>query len=113
MNMSFTKTKQQFRDKTKTVTRRPRKTWLKLKVGDIVQGIVQGQGLAKGAKVERLHRIRILSKRPELLCWATPDDIAKEGFPGMGLFEFVCDIYGGLLTDEVWRIEFEHLEGEA
>lgn len=77
-HMSFFATQQQFRDRTKTVTRRL--GWTFLKPGDQVMAVVKGQGLKKGEKVQRLGVIRIVSVRREELREITFDDVLREGF---------------------------------
>lgn len=100
----------QFRAGTKTVTRRF--GWWFLRPGDEVRGVEKAMGLRKGEKVRPLGMIRILSTRPEPLNAITPDDVAREGFPGWSPEQFV-----GMLVkhyrvgpgETVNRIEFEHL----
>lgn len=109
--MSFALTTEQFRNRTKTVTRR--RGWLFLKPGDELMGVVKGMGLKKGEHPERLGPIRVVSVRRERLDEITPEDVAAEGYPGMSPREFVAHYLknmGGLATQEVTRIEFAYID---
>ncbi len=111
-NMSFSMTTEQFKNRTKTVTRRF--GWRFLKRGDIVCGVEKAMGLRKGEKVKRLGLIRIVSVRTEPLCFITVEDCKKEGFPCMDPSDFVemlRDHYGPKVSDltPVNRIEFEYV----
>jgi hypothetical protein len=115
-NISFALTTKQFRDRTKTVTRRL--GWLKLKVGDELQGCVKRMGLKPGEKIEKLGRIRVTSLRRERLdamneaVYGNAEAI-KEGFPNMTGWAFVnhfCDNMKCKPSTEVTRIEFEYLD---
>ena len=110
-NMSFALTTEQFRDGSKTVTRRL--GWRFLKPGDVVMGCRKCQGLKPGEKLERLGPIRIVSVREEELWRMEEDDCAKEGFPHLRAKEFVTmfmDHMGCKSDRVVTRIEFEHIE---
>lgn len=111
-NMSFALTTEQFRDRSKTVTRRL--GWEFLKRGDVVMGCKKSMGLKSGEKLERLGLIRIVDVRRERLNWITKEDIAREGFPEMSRRDFM-DMFirhmkpkFGYVT-QVTRIEFEYL----
>ncbi len=109
-NMSFALTTKQFKNKSKTVTRRF--GWYFLKPGDVVCGVKKAMGLKKGEKVERLGLIRIVSTRQEPLKYITKNDCALEGFPEMKPSDFVnmiCDHYRCRAFEFVNRIEFEHI----
>ncbi len=109
-NMSFFLTQEQFKNKSKTVTRR--NGWKFLKAGDVVQAVVKGQGIPKGGKVDRLGTIRIVDVRFEPLILIKEDDCVKEGFPEMKPKEFVemyCKHNTAVPEQVVTRIEFEHL----
>jgi len=122
MNMSFCKTVEQARAMTKDVTRRER--WKKLKVGDIVQQIVKGQGLKKGEKIEKIHRIYIVRTEWEplrdiiLRPYRKPyikSEMEREGFPDMTATEFVemyCELNERDASAPVNRIEFVYWTGE-
>ena len=113
-NMSFALTTEQFKARTKTVTRRF--GWWCLKPVDILMGVEMALGLKRGEKVRRLGLIRVVSVRGESLDAITLEDCALEGFPDSSPQEFVRMIYehyGCNETDRVNRIEFEHIqEGE-
>ncbi len=110
-NMAFSRTTEQIRKRTKTVTRRF--GWVFLKPGDRVCAIKQGQGLKKGEKVERICVFEIVSTRWEALHAITQDDCIREGFPHLTPAEFVA-----MLADPkrlshctpVNRIEFKYAE---
>lgn len=80
-NMSFSKTTDQARDRSKTVTRRW--GWGFLKPGDRVQQVVKAMGLKKGEKIEKIHVIEIISNRPDPLNDLTQAECVLEGFPGL------------------------------
>ena len=112
-NMAFSLTTPQMRNRTKTVTRRSVDTWHDLKAGDVLMAVVKSRGLRKGEYVEEIGPIRIVSVRVERLYEITLDDIAREGFPGMGRPEF-CRFYmegtkGATPDMRVRRIEFTPL----
>ena len=79
--MSFSKTTEQVRNRTKTVTRRW--GWWFLKPGDRVQAVEKGMGLKKGEKIKRIHIIECVDVRPDLLCEITKAECVLEGFPEM------------------------------
>lgn len=116
-NMSFALTTNQFRNRTKRVTRRLK--WLNLKAGDIVQGVVKCMGLKPGEKIERLGLIRIISVRREPLDLMETDleygksEAALEGFPELSGPEFVAMFSKGMRvphSTEITRIEYEYLD---
>ena len=78
---------EQFKNQTKTVTRRL--VWENRKPGDIWMACEKCQGLKKGEKIVRLGEIRIkhIVKQPVNL--VTADDCRREGFSGMTPGEFV------------------------
>lgn len=92
-NISFALTTQQFKDRTKTVTRRM--NWLNLKIGDELIGCVKCMGLKPGEKIERLGTILVVGVRREPLNRMILDaeygarEAKSEGFPGMTGDEFV------------------------
>ena len=111
-HMSFTRTPQQMRDGTKTVTRRHPDAWATLKPGDSVQPVLRTQGLKKGERHEFLcPPIEIVSNALEDVGAITAIEVIREGFPGMSVSEFVDLLRsaGSLSTDGiVRRIEFRH-----
>jgi hypothetical protein len=110
MNMAFSMTTEQVRNRTKTVTRR--NGWEDVEVGQVIQAIVKGMGLKKGEKVERICDIRVVGKRREPLNHITDEDCVLEGFPHLSPLDFV-DMYrraNKCQPDKiVTRIEFEYL----
>ncbi len=114
-NISFSRTTDQIRDKTKTVTRR--KKWLFVKPGDILNACVKCMGLKPGEKIEHICQIRVTNVRREKLsamCILRYGDkeAILEGFPEFSGREFVrmfCDDMGGDKHQEVTRIEFEYV----
>lgn len=109
-NMSFAMTTEQFRNKTKTVTRRF--GWLFLKAGDEVCGVEKAMGLQKGEKIKPLGMIRVVSVRQEPLSAITQDDVMREGFPDWTPKQFIqmlVDHYKVDPSESVNRIEFEYI----
>lgn len=109
-NMSFAMTTEQFRARTKTVTRRF--GWWFLRPGDVVCGVEKAMGLKKGERINRLGDIRIVFTRPEPLRAITRDDCVKEGFPELAPAEFVDMLqskYGCEPDATINRIEFEYV----
>ena len=115
LRMAFSKTLPQMRGRTKTVTRRfgwwnaatdtPRVT-----TGDVVIAIEKGMGLPKGSKHVPLYDIEIEDVWRERLDAITPDELEREGFPGMEPREFF-QLIRGKPEDVVTRIGFhEHLD---
>lgn len=115
-NMSFFLTQDQFRARSKTVTRRF--AWHKLQVGQIVQAVEKSQGLKKGEKVKVLGKIRIVSIEQERAdaILHRPDslsELSREGFPDWTPQEFVkylCEANRKTARDIVNRIEFEYVD---
>lgn len=110
-NMSFSMTTDQFRNRTKTVTRRF--GWWFLKPGDVVCGVEKAMGLKKGEKIKRLGMIRIVSTRTEPLNWITNAELDLEGLPDTSPREFVAWLSGRCRVQPhkpVNRIEFEYLD---
>ncbi len=110
-NMSFSMTTDQFRNRTKTVTRRF--GWWFLKPGDVVCGVEKAMALKKGEKIKRLGMIRIVSTRTEPLNWITNAELDLEGLPDTSPREFVawlCERYRVQPHKPVNRIEFEYLD---
>ncbi len=88
-NMSFAHTKSQILDRTKTVTRRRR--WFNLTPGERFWAVEKLQGLKKGDHIMRLALCECVSNLNEQLMEIDkhPGDVAKEGFPGMSVLEFI------------------------
>jgi hypothetical protein len=112
--ISFFLTTRQFRNRTKTVTRR--RGWSSLSPGTRLMAVVKGQGLGKGGKVERLGEIEVVSVRREPLMCIKASDVIAEGFPLLTCREF-CEMYckhnGGDWEQAVTRIEFKYIDAEA
>ena len=104
--MSFAKTPRQFQARTKTVTRRD--GWLFAKPGDVYTGVEKCQGLRKGERQVVFHDFRVVSTRREPLGAITPEDVAREGFPGETPAQFIAR-YGKPPEHMVTRIEFVHV----
>jgi len=103
-------TTEQFKNRTKTVTRRL--GWAFLKPGDILNGCEKCQGLKRGEKINKLGQIRVLSVGWQPLSQITPDDCADEGFPFMSPADFVrffCDHNKCTPDTLVNRIEYEYI----
>jgi hypothetical protein len=113
-NMSFSMTTEQYRNRTKSVTRRF--GWSFLKPGDVVMGVEKAMGLRKGESIVKLHPMRVLLVTPEPLSAIReyPNDAALEGFPDWTpdqFIDFLCKKSGKKPDAIVNRIWFEHLEG--
>ncbi len=120
-NISFSLTTDQFRHRTKTVTRRV--GWEKLRVGEELCGVKKAMGLKPGEKIERLGKIRVTSIRREPLRAMTDDPLygveecEKEGFGNhpalrypLQFVRFFCDSHKGCTPDStVTRIEYEYI----
>ena len=121
-NISFMLTKQQIRDRTKTVTRRV--GWARLRTDELLRGVEKGMGLKPGEKVVPLATIRVVSARREPLSAMTADldygrdECIKEGFgdhPTLRrpseFVEFFCGSHRGCTPATiVTRIEFEYVD---
>jgi hypothetical protein len=111
-------TTEQYRNHTKTVTRRL--GWRFLKPGEILNGCEKCQGLKKGEKQVKMGQHRVLSTRWEPLRRMIDDpeygreEVVKEGFPDMTPAEFVeffCASHRGCVPETlVNRIEFDYLD---
>ncbi len=109
-NMSFALTTDQFKARTKTVTRRL--GWEKLKVGDYVRGVKKCMGLKPGEKIEPLGVIQVTGIRRERLDRITKEDTRREGFPEMSAKGFVfmfCQHMKAQHDTVVTRIEFVYM----
>lgn len=118
-NISFSLTKEQFRNRTKTVSRRL--GWWNLKPGEILRGVEKAQGLKKGEHIVPMGLIRVIDTRREPLMRLVREpaygavEVVKEGFPDMTPAQFVTffsTAHGGLWPEvQVNRIEFEYVAG--
>lgn len=112
-NMSFSMTIEQFRSRTKDVTRRL--GWWSLQPGDIVCGVEKRMGLKRGEKIKRLGLIEIVSTHIEPLNAITVGDVAREGFPDWTTEQFVqmlVDHYRIAADASCNRIEFKYLDSD-
>ena len=114
-HISFYLTQDQIRRREKTVTRR--NGWAFAVKGMVLLGVVKGQGIPKGEKVQALCIIEITSARVEYLNAMTADleyglqEVVKEGFPEMTPDQFVtmyCEHNASLPYQWVRRIEFKY-----
>ena len=109
-NMSFFLTQKQFKDKTKTVTRRL--GWHNLKVGEVLNGCEKCQGLKKGEKINVMGQIVIVDTNWEPLNFITYEECILEGFPYMTPMEFIdffCKSAKCQPSTPVNRIQFDYL----
>jgi hypothetical protein len=117
-NISFMLTTDQVCAKSKDVTRRL--AWRHARAGQLLQGIVKGQGLKKGEKIAKLAVIRITNVRRERLSDLTKwkeygwEECRREGFPKMTPSEFIaffCKGHSGCKPSSwVTRIQFEYID---
>ena len=112
--MSFALTKEQIKNKTKTVTRRNR--WDHLKPSDLIQPVEKCMGLKKGEKQILLgDPIRITSISVQRLYQITKADCVLEGLPDMSPEDFIAFYMAANKCDRdqtVNRIEFEYIDLE-
>ena len=109
-NISFAMTTQQFRDRTKDVTRWL--GWWTTKPGDVLCGVEKGMGLKKGEKVVRLGLIEVVSARSEPLDSITAEDVVREGFPDWTREQFIEFFMAGHKCHRltiVRRLEYKYL----
>jgi hypothetical protein len=105
--MSFSLTKRQLLDGTKTVTRR--KGWEWARPGDQVVAVSKAMGLKPGEHAEVYGTVEFLDVRTEPLEAITDEDVAREGFPGRDRAWFVehfCQAMRCEPSTIVRRIEF-------
>lgn len=107
--MSFSKTIEQMRARTKTVTRRI--GWEHAEPGMRITAIEKGMGLRRGERQVVLGEIEVVSVRRERLADITADDVAREGFPGWTPAQFI-ELFGAPPERVVTRIEFKHCDPE-
>ena len=108
-NISFALTKEQFRDQSKTVTRRF--GWKFLKAGDVLMAVEKGMGLKKGEKAVRMGMITVMDIRQEALSAITQEDCIREGFPEMSpddFIQFLMKHHKCKPDDIITRIEFRY-----
>jgi len=122
VNISFSMTTQQVRNRTKRVTRRLGWLWIvKAPKPVILQAIEKGQGLKRGEHVVKICPIRVVGARLETLkkmIWHREyglEEVIKEGVPWMTPEYFVqwfCKGHHCTPDRVITRIEFEYMEGE-
>lgn len=113
-NMSFAMTTDQFRDRSKDITRRF--GWWFLTPGTVLCGVEKAMGLKQGEKIKRLGLIEVISTRAEPLRDITQDDVIREGFPEWTPDDFVKMLVSHYKTDPgaiVNRIEYKYLDGKS
>lgn len=109
-NISFTKTAEQIKNRTKTVTRRT--GWWNLRPGEHLCAIEKGQGLKKGEHIKKICVIEVINVRWEFLYDIDKSECIKEGFPNMEPNDFVrmfCRMNRTEPDDIVNRIEFRYV----
>lgn len=110
--MSVAFTEDAVRARTKTVTRR--KGWTHLYAGDRLTLCRKVMGRKPGEALVRIVDVEVIDVRRERLADITPDEVALEGFPGMGPGEFVrryfIEAQRMSWADEVTRIEWRYLD---
>lgn len=113
-------TTEQFRNRTKTVTRRL--GWAKLRRGTLLCGVVKSQGIPKGDTVERLaYLVVVRATREPLNLMSLVEqygdrEAIAEGFPDLRGYEFVRMFRENMKCNdaaEVTRIEFRYIPGGA
>lgn len=116
-NQSFMMTVEQYRNRTKFVTRR--NGWAFARVGDVVNGCEKCQGLKKGQKIVKMGQHRFTDLWWEPLRRMTDDilygckEVALEGFPDMTPHEFVamyCKHNNCTPETMVHRMAYEYLD---
>lgn len=116
-NISFSLTTEKVRRKEKDVTRRL--NWLKLKVGDQLQGCKKCMGLRKDEPLVYIHKIEVVSIKREPLQALLDDrvygrsEVDREGFPDMTIDAFIvfflCSHKKATVSTPLTRIEFKYL----
>jgi hypothetical protein len=115
--MSVAFTEDAVRERRKTVTRR--KGWLMLKRGDTLTLCRKVMGRKPGEPLVRIAEVQVVSVRRERLIALRaadygPDEMRREGFPGMKVDDFVrkyfTEAQGMHLWDEVTRIQWRYLD---
>lgn len=109
-NMSFSATIEQYKDRSKTVTRRL--GWWNLKKSEQIRGVEKAMGLKKGEKIKSIGVSEVISTRPEPLCAITDADCILEGFPHFKAEDFInmmMEKYRIPRDKILNRIEFKHV----
>lgn len=112
MNISFSMTTQQIRERTKDVTRRL--GWSHVSPGQVLTAIEKGQGLRKGEHVVKLCKIIVVnvSREPVKAILDYPvTELAREGFPHLTAEQFIlmfCRANRCRRNKRITRIEFSY-----
>lgn len=109
--MSFALTTEQFRARTKTVTRR--RGWHHAKAGDRYRGVEKARGRKPGEPIIELGVIEVVSARRELLNAITEAEVTREGFPGKSpdwFVEMFCAANSCHPDEEITRIEYRYVD---
>lgn len=112
--MSFSLTKKQIRERTKTVTRRM--GWDTLKSGERFLAVEKCMGLKKGEKHKILGLCECVSNHRERLKEITQNDVRLEGFPELRPEDFISLFWRKMRCHPnhfVNRIEFKYVDQEA
>lgn len=110
-NMSFAMTIDQFKARTKDVTRRL--GWWQLRPDTVIWGVEKAMGLRKGETIQRLGLIKIISTRSEPINRIAQEDVIREGFPDWTPQQFIemfCEHHQVTPEQPCNRIEFEHID---
>lgn len=113
--MSVAFTEDAVRERRKTVTRR--NGWKFLRAGDRLTLCRKVMGRKPDEPLVRIVDVQVVSVRREPLDAITPEEVAREGFPGMSPTEFIRRFFleaQGLCADAlVTRIEWAYIEEES
>lgn len=119
-NISFSLTTQQFRARTKDVTRRM--GWINLKVGERLMGCEKCMGRKSYEPLVRLGVIEVVNVRREKLSLMTENlsygfqEVEREGFGvhmkwPSAFVAFFCNSHTGCTPEsEITRIEFKYID---
>lgn len=116
-HISFFLTQEQVKRRQKDVTRRT--GWAETEVGDLMVGVVKGQGIKKGERIEPLCIIEVVKVSREPLDQIIRDpaygyaEMPREGFPNLRPVDFTVmyrDANGGAEDQPVTRIQFRYRE---
>ena len=108
--MSFAMNIPQFKDRTKTVTRRF--GWWHLKPGDEVMGVERSMGLKRGQHMVELGVIRVVSVKEIGVRDVDEAELVLEGCGHMTVDQYITMLIGSTkkLSAPVNRIEFEYID---
>jgi hypothetical protein len=109
--ISFNLTQPQFRDRSKTETRRL--GWKNAQPGEVLRAVNKIMGFRPGEKPETLGIIRLTDVRFEPLNTITLQEVIAEGFPDWSpkkFVDFFCSKMSCSPTRTVTVLEFEHVD---